>query len=129
VLHVAVGSDREVWAVIDDEKEPTSALKQSNIATWDGKAWIRIPGMSHDTQPRAAPLRPWANCCIVSTGSEQMKLVSCGADGTLWAINSERFTFRLDRESLKWEQMPGSFKQVRSTALNDPPASVHDART
>lgn len=88
VLHVAVGSDREVWAVIDDEKEPTSALKQSNIATWDGKAWIRIPG------------------------SEQMKLVSCGADGTLWAINSERFTFRLDRESLKWEQMPGSFKQV-----------------
>jgi hypothetical protein len=43
-----------------------------------------------------------------------MKLVSCGADGTLWAINSERFTFRLDRESLKWEQMPGSFKQVRA---------------
>jgi hypothetical protein len=43
-----------------------------------------------------------------------MKPVSCGADGTLWAINCERFTFRLDRESLKWEQMPGSFKQVRA---------------
>ncbi len=50
-----------------------------------------------------------------------MKLVSCGADGTLWAINCERFTFRLDRESLKWEQMPGSFKQVRAPL----PSSTH----
>jgi len=41
-----------------------------------------------------------------------MKLVSCGADGALWAINSERFTFCLDRESKEWNQMPGSFKQV-----------------
>lgn len=41
-----------------------------------------------------------------------MKLVSCGADGTLWAVNDERFTFRMDKERLRWEQMPGSFKQV-----------------
>lgn len=43
-----------------------------------------------------------------------MKLVSCGADGTLWAVNHERFTFRMDREHMKWEQMPGSFKQASS---------------
>jgi hypothetical protein len=56
-----------------------------------------------------------------------MKLVSCGADGTLWAINSERFTFRLDREALKWDLMPGSFKQVPtpSPAPHPTPTPIH----
>lgn len=93
ILHVAVGSDRDVWAIIDDEKEnPLGATSlvdtKSNVVSWDGKGWVRMPG------------------------SERMKLVSCGADGALWAINSERFTFCLDRESKEWNQMPGSFKQV-----------------
>jgi len=49
ILHVAVGSDRDVWAIIDDEKEnPLGATSlvdtKSNVVSWDGKGWVRMPG-------------------------------------------------------------------------------------
>lgn len=46
ILHVAVGSDREVWAIIDDEKD-NSATKLSNVAMWNGKTFTRVPGKNH----------------------------------------------------------------------------------
>lgn len=42
ILHVAAGSDREVWAIIDEEAGRSAKL--SNVASWNGKEFVRVPG-------------------------------------------------------------------------------------
>jgi hypothetical protein len=86
LVHLAVGNEREVWGVINNNGE-IDPRSRSNVVHWDGKNWV-------------------------ISGNEVMKLVSCGADGTLWGINQERFTFRFKKDTQEWVQMPGSFKQV-----------------
>ncbi len=88
ILHHSVVATVKVNILISKQtNKQTNSHKGSNVARWNGKEWTTF-------------------------GNEKMKLVSCGADGTLWGINRERFTFSMKRDTGEWVLMPGSFKQV-----------------